>query len=1020
MNRVIIFLLLAALPSLLRGQIPGRPYSATHYNAATGLASNEVNAVAQDAEGYIWIATNSGLQRYDGTRFKTFLHRQDDPTSIPFNNVIRLLYDRNRVLWLLFSNGSAGTFDTRTFLFREIPVKVPDPNWLKCDKYFRSDDKGNIFILFRGVGFATWDSRLKMFATTSNFIPNPNNWGVSDVIHEPGTERYWVGIQSGGLAVYNTATKQLSYPDHNTEKVPAVDFFAGMYAPANLFFDNKKRLWFDTWGPAFPYVHCYDTRNSKLVLTKYEFASELVYYNEVGGFLQQRDGTVWIKGLKVLASYLEKENRFELVRNAYESEQSIVYDIVTSFIEDRESSLWIATQNNGLYRFAPAEQYFSNIQHIQPHTGRKGEGSVMSFVVTQNNTLLTGCWGEGMFRYDMNMNVLPLNINNIEPAPCHSVWSMYPSRDSNTIWMSAQPGIYKYNQATNRIQYYDPALMEHRTVRQIAEDKYGNLWIGMQHIGVFKWNPEKGRQHFEAGLSRYEPVGRVLINKIYTDQQTGYVWIGTPTAGVYVVDPRTDSVVLRFNSQSKGRSKQIGDAISCILKYDDSSLIISNTNNIFLYNKYSGMMLTLGGPQIMYGNISTIEIDKQGYLWVATTNGIFRVNVHNRVFVKFDRADGILNDRFALSASLKLPDGRIAFGSGNQFIIFDPSRININGSTPPVHITDFKVMNKSLRVDSLLALDKIVLHHSANSLVIEFSTLNYNEASLIKYKLEPLDKTWQVADKNNQAIYSYLPPGTYSFVALTEDAEGVQSKKVMQFIIQVQPPFWRSWWFYSLLVLLLTGILYWIDKERMKRKAAMQKMRSDIAGNLHQEVNTALNNINILSEMARLKADKEPQKSKEFIEQIHNKSHNMIIAMDDMLWSLDPENDNMEKTVLRMKEYIDALNNRHATDIEMHADKRVASLSLNMRLRHEAFLLFKDAIANLVQAGARKCRMHLGLEKNKLLFTIQLNNECCDLQQLTHILQSKEMEKRVRSINATFNVQVHKSSSIFELIVPVA
>ena len=102
----------------------------------------------------------------------------------------------------------------------------------------------------------------------------------------------------------------------------------------------------------------------------------------------------------------------------------------------------------------------------------------------------------------------------------------------------------------------------------------------------------------------------------------------------------------------------------------------------------------------------------------------------------------------------------------------------------------------------------------------------------------------------------------------------------------------------------------------------MQKMRSDIAGNLHEEVNTALNKINILSEMARLKSDKDPVKSTEYLEQIHTKSHDMIIAMDDMLWSIDPLNDSMEKTIERIREFIDALKRRHAANIELLVDKK--------------------------------------------------------------------------------------------------
>jgi signal transduction histidine kinase len=132
--------------------------------------------------------------------------------------------------------------------------------------------------------------------------------------------------------------------------------------------------------------------------------------------------------------------------------------------------------------------------------------------------------------------------------------------------------------------------------------------------------------------------------------------------------------------------------------------------------------------------------------------------------------------------------------------------------------------------------------------------------------------------------------------------DGKITENNTRLIIKINPPFWKSWWFYGALILLAGGLLFWFDRERMKRKEAMQQMRTDIAGNLHEQVNTALNNINVLSEMARMKADSEPEKSKEFIEQIHSKSHNMIIAMDDMLWSISPENDSMQKTVDRMQD----------------------------------------------------------------------------------------------------------------------
>jgi signal transduction histidine kinase len=449
-------------------------------------------------------------------------------------------------------------------------------------------------------------------------------------------------------------------------------------------------------------------------------------------------------------------------------------------------------------------------------------------------------------------------------------------------------------------------------------------------------------------------------------------------------------------------------------------MIITTSRHIIHYNRDTKRATLIGKPDFMQGFIASVEKDTRGYLWVSTTSGIYRVNIQNRIFVRFNRQDGIDNDRFSLSSSKVLPDGRILFGSSNQFIVFDPSLITVTTSTPQPRITEFKVMNKSLQVDSLLRLKQTVLRHNNNSLEIEFSPLSYSSIYIIMYKLEGLDKDWKTAEKDNQAIYSYLPPGKYNFMMKTIDAEGRISEATVSMRIRVTPPFWKSWWFFSLVALAVGAFLFWFDKERMQRKEAIEKMRSTIADNLHGEVNTALNNINILSEMARLKADKDPEKSKEYIEQIHSKSHNMIIAMDDMLWSLDPSNDSMEKTTTRMREYIDALKNRYGVDIDIAVDKKVETLELNMKLRHEAFLVFKEGIKNLVALGARNCHVYIRSEKNNLLFTTLFESEKCDMQQLNNLLHRQDLEKRLNMMRASIEVDLHKSHSAITLRVPIS
>ncbi|MDX2046377.1 MAG: two-component regulator propeller domain-containing protein [Chitinophagaceae bacterium] len=1014
---VVVFALF--LSRHLSGQ-EGLQFSFAHYGTSSGLLSNQVNTVVQDEQGYIWTGTTDGLQRFDGIRYKTFRSKPGDSLSLPTNLIWQLLIDKKKNMWVLTTEGKLGIFDTKNFTFRKVAVKTRKAKSIQVPlKKLIEDEDGNIFFLLQGHEAVTWNEKKNEFSFEHNFIKQKEEWGIADIVQQPGTKKYWIAIQGGGLAVYNRETGNLSYAGSNAEHEKAIEKYEGRANPYALMFDKKGRLWFQSWWAGMPYAYCYDVKKDEAVLDNFEFHTYVKGYYETHGFYEQKDGTIWIRGLKIFARYNEKDKKFEQVHNGYLNERSIVFEMVHTLHEDREGNMWVATADNGLYRFHPSAQFFTNIAHINRVSGIAGSGGVMSFAWTRWGTILTGTWGDGIYHYNRNLELIPIGIKGIDGKSNPSVWGMWPSADSNKIWLSAQPGIGIIDQEKKSARFYNPPLLKNRTVRQVAEDKYGNLWLGMQGIGLYKWTASKGGENFDEGISQISAVPSMQVNKIMIDSK-GLVWVGVAAAGAYVIDPSTDSVVMHFHdSATDGQQLPEEGGVSSILEYDDSTIVITTSTRISVYNRLLNKITVINTPEVMPGFIASMEKDKNGYLWIATTSGLQRVSIKNKIFVRFNREDGIDNDNFVLSSSIVLPDGRMLFGNNNQFVCFNPYSVKVSTDFPAVTITDFKVMNRPLLVDSLQQLKEIELAYNQNSLAIEFSSLTYNSAFLIRYKLDKLDKEWKQADKTNQAIYSYLPPGNYTFLIHTIDAEGHAGKNITKLLIRITPPFWKSWWFYSLLALGAASLLFWLDRERMKRKEAFQKMRSDIAGNLHEEINTALSNINILSEMAKLKAEKDPQKSKEYIEQIHSRSHNMIIAMDDMLWSINPANDNMQKTVERIEEYIDALRNRYGVNIEMLVDENVKELELNMKLRHEAFTLFKEGIKNLVSCGTKNCQIHIGSGKGKLLFTMQYDNEGCDMQQVHNLFHRQDMEKRLAAIHARSDVQVHKSSSVFLMQVPV-
>lgn len=995
-----------------------RQYSFTHYGANEGLASNEGRAVLHDDHGFVWVGTNNGLQRYDGSRFITLRHDRDNPKSLPDNFIQQLLKTPDNKIWVLCGNNDVAILDPRRMEFSQVPVLYQDKKSRLAPHKLVKDPSGNVFLVAASAEYLTWTSETGEFRTSNNLFTLPDDRKCLDLAPQPGSPKYWIATTLG-LTIYNAATGQYSYGGHNVEQEKVIDLYDAKARTYNLFFDRNGRIWFDIWGPGYPLINCFDLRRQRMVLKDFSFIQQLRTYYETHGYMQQSDGSIWIRGLGVLAKFLESEKRFQLVYNGYVNEQSIVYEGVSSFCEDYDGNIWITTTNNGLYRFAPSEQYFTNIRHNNPATGLPGKGGIMSFIQLPGGDLLAGSWGDGLFRYDSQLKTVPLQLGFGNQPPA-TVWDMLLSADSTELWMGLQPGIGRYHLQKKSFQVIQPALLRGRTVRQIEFDKRGNLWIGTEALGLFKWDAVVGKNNFEDGLRAIPDVSKASVGKIFVDSK-GLVWVATVGGGVFVLDPETDQTLMHLPAITPEGDATAMSKVVNITEYDDTTMVLAGGSGIHLFNRMTKKIRSVGNENTLSGSIMAVEKDSQtGYLWVSSTQGIYRVNTRNRIFVKFDRIDGIADDRFVMAASYKLPDGRMLFGADNQFTIFQPADVRINNSIPRITITGFRVLNQHLLVDSLLRLPRVELGPRENSLTIDFSGLSYTGAYMIRYQLEGVDDDWQVADKSNQAVYTYLPPGDYVFMARSEDADGKVSPHVTRLAIKIYPNFWQTWWFYGLLVLLVAIILFWIDRTRINRLRELEQVRSEIASNLHADVSTTLSNINLLGEMAKIKADKDIDRSKEYIDQISAKSHNMIIAMDDILWSIDPENDSMQKTVLRMLEFADALRNRHQAQIDISVDKKVQSLQLDMKTRHEFFLIFKEALRLMVTyAGGRNTLIQVDLFRNKLSLKFQDSTARLE-HQVAEIDQSiEQIHQRCEMLNGESDIQYDKNGMAIVVLLPI-
>jgi two-component sensor histidine kinase len=528
--------------------------------------------------------------------------------------------------------------------------------------------------------------------------------------------------------------------------------------------------------------------------------------------------------------------------------------------------------------------------------------------------------------------------------------------------------------------------------------------ICTQWRGLFKYTRRKGDQNFKETVEKIAGVDARLISAICKDS-TGNMWIGTNTNGVYVVNPDNNQVIHHFTDSGAKNQRLSSIGISSIFVYDDTTVVIGG-ETMSLYNTKTQVLRNVKWPATLQPGIASMQKDRNGYLWLSISSGLVRFSFISRIFIHFNRIDGIVNDHFVAGSSTILPDGRLIFGSSNQFIVFDPKKINLVDSLPDVSITGFKVRHRYLSVDSISALKLVELPPDDNSVTIDFSALNYLSAFLIRYKLDGIDKDWIQSDLTNQAVYPYLPPGTYTFMAQTEDSEGKPGKNITTMVIKIKPRFWQTWWFFGMIVFAGVGVFVWLDKMRTQKIKDMEGVRTRIASSLTEDMSNSLSSINITSELAKTKVAHDNERTREYINQISDGSNRMMEAMYDMVWSINPENDTLLHTLERMKAYAAEMETLYGPDILFQLDEKTAGIHLRMETRYEMLSIYKEAISNAARhANARYIEVKIQYRKPLLTLTILDDGKGFDVDAVALSRGISEMRRRAGTIDASLTIR---------------
>ena len=317
---------------------------------------------------------------------------------------------------------------------------------------------------------------------------------------------------------------------------------------------------------------------------------------------------------------------------------------------------------------------------------------------------------------------------------------------------------------------------------------------------------------------------------------------------------------------------------------------------------------------------------------------------------------------------MKRKNGQLVFGGSNGFIIFHPDSIRENKLPPRIVITDFQIFNKSVTPGensplekSISESDKIYLNHYQDVFSFEFAVLDFTspENNKYAYKMEGVDPDWVYTDASKRfATYTKLEPGNYIFRVKGCNNDGVWNEEGTSLSIIILPPWWATWWFRVIMFISILGIVYSIYRYRLNKVLAMERLRVQIASDLHDDIGSALTRIAVHSEVIGTTTEK--SKILRSSKQIGTMSREIITTLSDVVWSIDSRNDTVGDLIDRMRDFLETVFSAGSVRIDfqtkgLHFDQKV-----NQTLRQNIYLIFKEAVNNAAKhSGADEIKISM-------------------------------------------------------------
>ncbi len=984
-----------------------------HLNIENGLSQNTVNCIFQDSRGFIWLGTQDGLNRFDGYEFIVFRHDQSDTNSVSHSWIWDVFEDSHQNIWIATWNGLT-KFNPNKNLFTRY---LPDPK-------------------------------------------NPNNirGGRPTSIYEDKNGYLWIGTWGGGLNRYDPATDRFTHFTHDTSDNNSLinDFIRTMFLDK-----EKNKLWIGTWN-GLSQIDLDDTLHYRFNNFQPDTKSTSISSGKITSFSQDNKGNLWIGTFGGGLNRLEKDQKTfsNIMHNP--SKNSFSSNDIASLLFDHKGKLWIGTISNGIDIFDSNTQKFTHINHNPDEAQSLAANNVYSLLEDRSGLIWIGAGGINLFDYEReNFNHYQHSQNNENSLSNNKITTFHEDK-SEDIWIGTENGgLNRFCPDQESFTTFinnpkDPTSISSNSISSIAEDKSGNLWIGTRGGGLNRFDkhsseftryqespriPESEGMNFINGIC-FDPPGTLWIAtfdkglikfdihnesyrhywsipedsttlsgnyllRIYKNDQK-YIWIGVWGGGLNAFDLSSDSFI-RFMHDPDNPLSISGNIVHYIYETNSNTgkTIWAGTSNGLSYMQFTekptGNFTNLYMKDGLPGNvIYGILEDNSGSLWFSTNQGLSRYNPAKKTFKNYDKSYGLQSNEFNAGACLKLKSGQLLFGGINGFNIFYPDSIKESNYEPPLVFTSFKVFNEPLLPGPYLPDDHCIsLSYKQNFFSFEFAALDYRQPSRNQYayKMEGIDEDWVYTGTRRFVSYTNIEPGEYTFMIKGTNSDGLWSTHISSLNIRIKPPYWKTWWFKILGIILASMFFYMFHKYRLNKLLEIERLRTQIASDLHDDIGSALTKISIYSEQIQSGINKNMIQTSS--RKIGTLSREIIATMSDVIWSIDSRNDTIENLIERMRDLAyDTL-----TVKDIHVDFQIKGLKKNRKIpvnyRQNIFYIFKEAIHNILKhANAGKVNIAINYTERNFTLKVKDNGDGFDPDRVKKGNGLKNMKMRAKRIGA--------------------